>query len=207
MNLDLEEFKSVVTESQHCQRNWDLTQSVPMEHIQFFQHIVEQCPTKQNRVFYKVKFITNRDLITSIYNTTDSFWNYDDSCLIENAQTLANLLVVFIEDKDHMRENRTLDEYTSMDEDGNFAVDIVDSSKAVGVCAGFLNLAARMLGYQTGHYDARHNPDELAEIIGGRPMHAIGIGFADTAKDHNRHQFQEYSYDTYTKEVKSEIIT
>ena len=59
--------------SQHCQRNWDLSRSLPEEDIKTLQTAVTQCSSKQNRVFYKVHFITNRDIIESIYDKTEGF--------------------------------------------------------------------------------------------------------------------------------------
>jgi len=63
-------LEKTITKSQHCQRNWDLTKSIPIEDIKTMKTAVTQCSSKQNRVFYKCKFITNRDLIESIYKET-----------------------------------------------------------------------------------------------------------------------------------------
>ena len=195
-----------IAESQHCQRNWDLTKQISQEDLNVFIHTVKEAPTKQNRVFYKVKFITNRDLIQKLFDTTNSFWNRDKGELITNAQTYANLLVVFLQDQDHSRGHRTLDEYETEDKDGNFRVDPVDEAKAVGVCAGYLNLVARMLGYQTGFYDARHRKDEFDKIVGGRALQCLGIGYKDSNKVWNEHHIEDYKYDLYTKDVKTEVV-
>ena len=117
------ELISTITESQHCQRNWDLSKTIPKEDLDIFIHTVKEAPTKQNRIFYKVKFISDRDLIQKMYDTTNSFWNRDKGELITNAQTYANLLVIFIRDKDHNRNHRTLEEYIGENEEGNFPVD------------------------------------------------------------------------------------
>jgi len=63
-------LEKTIAKSQHCQRNWDLTQSIPVEDIKTMKTAVTQCSSKQNRVFYKCKFITNRDLIEDIYRET-----------------------------------------------------------------------------------------------------------------------------------------
>lgn len=63
-------LEKTITKSQHCQRNWDLTKSIPVEDIKTMKTAVTQCSSKQNRVFYKCKFITNRDVIEDIYKET-----------------------------------------------------------------------------------------------------------------------------------------
>lgn len=63
-------LEKAITKSQRCQRNWDLSRDIPIEDIKTLKTSVTQCSSKQNRVFYKVKFITNRDIIEKIYRTT-----------------------------------------------------------------------------------------------------------------------------------------
>jgi len=63
-------LEKAITKSQRCQRNWDLSKDIPIEDIKTLKTSVTQCSSKQNRVFYKVKFITNRDMIEKIYKTT-----------------------------------------------------------------------------------------------------------------------------------------
>lgn len=63
-------LEKTITKSQRCQRNWDLTKSIPIEDIKTMKTAVTQCSSKQNRVFYKCKFITNREVIESIYKET-----------------------------------------------------------------------------------------------------------------------------------------
>lgn len=63
-------LEKAITKSQRCQRNWDLSKDIPIEDIKTLKTAVTQCSSKQNRVFYKVKFITNRDIIQKIYRTT-----------------------------------------------------------------------------------------------------------------------------------------
>lgn len=202
-----EPLKQTISESQHCQRNWDLTRTIPDADLDVFIHTVKEAPTKQNRVFYKVKFVTDRDLIQRAYETTNSFWNEYKEEKITNSQTLANLLVVFLEDKDHDRDHRTEDEWDQgKGKVGDYPIDPIDVAKAVGVCTGYLTLVANLLGYQTGNYDARHRKDEFNEILGGEVLHCLGIGYKDPDKEWNRHQVEDYNYTLYTKDVKTEII-
>lgn len=63
-------LEKTISKSQRCQRNWDLTKTIPIEDIKTMKTSVTQCSSKQNRVFYKVKFVTNRDVIHKIYQET-----------------------------------------------------------------------------------------------------------------------------------------
>ena len=97
---------NVIPQSQHCQRNWDLTQEVTDEHIEVLKLAVSQCPSKQNNAFYWTHFIKNRELIEKLYDCT---WGYYDrqstsptymgtrteDHVRRNDQCFANLLVVF----------------------------------------------------------------------------------------------------------------
>ena len=63
-------LEKTITKSQRCQRNWDLSREIPMEDIKTMQTSVTQCASKQNRVFYKTVFITDRDVINQVYRKT-----------------------------------------------------------------------------------------------------------------------------------------
>lgn len=63
-------LEKVITKSQRCQRNWDLSKKIPMEDIKTMQTSVTQCSSKQNRVFYKTVFVTDRNIIEKIYRKT-----------------------------------------------------------------------------------------------------------------------------------------
>ena len=67
-----------------------------------FIHAVTECPSKQNVGFYEAHFITNRDVIEAMHDTTKGFsYPKDDGNgglemgYQTNSQVLANLVVVF----------------------------------------------------------------------------------------------------------------
>ena len=103
-------LEKTITKSQRCQRNWDLSREIPKEDIKTMQVSVTDCASKQNRVFYKTKFITNRDIIEKIHantvgarvHTEEGF--YSEEAISTNSQTLANLVVVFCEDDDPLNK-------------------------------------------------------------------------------------------------------
>ena len=96
----------VIPNSQHCQRNWDLTKEVTDEQIEILKLAVTQCPSKQNNAFYWVHFIKNRELIEKLYNCTWGYYDRQSTSPVysgkrtedhvrRNDQCYANLLVVF----------------------------------------------------------------------------------------------------------------
>lgn len=69
MQTTYNDIRKAVIRSQHCQRNWNLDKVIPEEDIDLLVHAVTQCPSKQNISFYKVHFITDRNVI-EIYIVT-----------------------------------------------------------------------------------------------------------------------------------------
>ena len=71
--MNKSDIKKAIIRSQHCQRNWDLSKSIPDEDIEMIKTAVTNCPSKQNVAYYKVIFVTDRDKIERIYETTNGF--------------------------------------------------------------------------------------------------------------------------------------
>lgn len=199
-------LEKTIVKSQHCQRNWDLSRSLPEEDIKTLQTAVTQCSSKQNRVFYKVHFITNRDIIESIYDKTEGFMiNFETREAKKNPQVLANLVIAFSEDRDeHLR---TTEERDTQSKDGD-PERFKDANVALGIAAGYLTYTANLLGYSTGCCQC-FNPEEVGDIIGSkRVMLMMGIGFPD--KTRNRRvdmKDNDFTFPTFTKDIKVEHIS
>jgi len=97
------EIEKAVIKSQHTQRNWDLSKSLPKKDVKTLLHAATNCPSKQNIAFYKLHFIQDRDIIEEIHENTYGFGTYKgrqgatyDPKEVRktetNPQTLANLL-------------------------------------------------------------------------------------------------------------------
>ena len=179
-------LKDVITKSQRTQRNWDLTKTINKEDLDLFKIAVSQCPTKQNRNWYNVVFISDRNKIEQIYNTTDGF-TYEKGKTTTNSQTLANLLVVFCADID------SRDKINS---------DTTDNSISIGIAAAYLNLTAHMLNYKTG-FCACFKNGEVDKIINDtNSMLILGIGHADEKKDRKEHHLNKgFLYPSFNKNV------
>lgn len=208
------EIKKAVIRSQHCQRNWDLTKEIPQEDLDLIIHSATQCPSKQNIAFYKVHFITNRDMIEKIHLKTAGFKNYNTGELETNSQTLANLLIAF-EIEDFISRHKTdnvfrNDEMWSLDQVGKLSSGEKsnlerDAYMAIGIAAGYVNLTSSMLGYATGCC-ACFKDSEIAEIIGvDKPIKLLmGVGFKDESRSRREHHNKpEFIFPT---KMKQEIV-
>ena len=189
MMIDLQK---TIIKSQRTQRNWDLSKSIKDEDLDLFKVAVSQCPTKQNRIWYNIVFVKDRNVIEKIYNTTDGF-TYTEKDTTTNSQTLANLLVVFCIDKD------VRDKVTKSDTN--------NSKISIGIASGYLNLVAHLLNYKTG-YCACFNNKEVNKLLDVENSELIlGIGHPDDSKDRREHhKAKDFLYPTFEKDIKIKVI-
>ena len=188
----INDLKNTIIRSQRTQRNWDLSKSIKDEDLNLFKIAVSQCPTKQNRIWYKVVFVKDRNIIEKIYDTTDGF-TYTENDTITNSQTLANLLAVFCIDEDKRRK---------------ITKSNTDNSKiSIGVASGYLNLVAHLLNYKTG-YCACFDKKEVDKILDVEKSELIlGIGYPDYTKDRREHhKVKDFLYPTFNKDVEIKVI-
>ncbi len=185
------DMKKVIHKSQHCQRNWDLSKEIPQEDIDTMLEAVTQCPSKQNKAFYKVHFITNRDVIEKAHANTVGFGNYltinENTAKFQpqtNSQVLANLLVVFEKYSEDNVQQHPNPEF-EFDTD---AVEAQDRNTAIGIAAGYLNLTGSLLGYSTGCCGC-FQPQKMQEVLGldNEPLLLMGVGYSDETKNRRIH--------------------
>jgi nitroreductase len=176
----VDQVKKAVIKSQHCQRNWDLSKSMPKEDLDLLVFAATNCPSKQNVAFYKVHVITNREVIEKIHEQTSGF-NYDGKTMT-NSQTLANVLFVFTENKGYgqwYKEAVHSDKTETLERDRHMSV---------GIAAGYLNVLASVLGYGTGCCACFSN-ESIKQIldIDSNVVLMMGIGFSDNTKNRRIH--------------------
>ena len=188
----IENLKQIIEQSQRTQRNWDLNKPIKDEDIELFKTAVSHCPTKQNRVWYNVVIIKDRNIIEKIHETTDGF-DYPIGSSTTNTQTLANLLVVFNADKD--KRERVNTDFSSY----------VDTS--IGIASAYLNLTAHLLGYKTGYCNC-FSSKKVDEILGTKKSKLIvGIGHSDNNRNRQEHHLNpDYIYPSFDKSIEIKII-
>lgn len=198
-------IKKSIHKSQHCQRNWDLNRQISEEDLQVLETAVTACPSKQNIVFYKPYFIQDRNVIEQIHATTNGFTvNYETGENQTNSQTLANLLVVLVEDTTWF-DAKTRNVEMKNSQQTNVEDKSMQKNKllSVGVAAGYLNLTATMLGFSTGCCTC-FNGDEIQKILGidDSVMLLMGIGYPDDGKNRREHHSdQNFMFPTFSKKM------
>ena len=192
-------IKKAIVKSQHCQRNWDLSKTIPEQDLELIIDSVTLCPSKQNLAYYDVHVITNRSVIEQIHSKTDGFvLNPNTGETTTNAQTLANLLLVFTKRPlgkntfiNDSHRNEQMDEFLSIEKTSQKAIDRLDKDAhlALGVAAGYCNLTSSILGYRTGCCTC-FDGNGIQQIINSdqEVMLLMGIGFEDRTKNRRIHQ-------------------
>lgn len=198
------EIKKAVTRSQHTQRNWDLTRDIPQEDLDVFVHAVTNCPSKQNFAFYNAHFITDRSIVEKIHDLSLGLgYQNEQGERVEctNPQTLANLVVVFEEATPSEAFLRKFANRDNLDKD----VFKRDRDMAIGIAAGYLNVTASMLHYQTGCcacYDTKGIKDLLD--LENSPVLIMGVGYKDPSRQRREHHTEGVKI---PRRVKEEIKT
>ena len=202
-------LEKAILKSQRCQRNFDLSRSIPEEDIDTLKVAVTQCSSKQNRVFYKAHFITNRDVIQQLYDLTDVFMiNFETRETKKNPQVLANLVVAFSEDLSVDEGLRTTEEIDLGKVLTTKEAKVVgrteqDVFTAVGIAAGYLTYTANLLGYSTGCCQC-FSQVSVGKVLGeDKTFLLMGIGFPN--KDKNRRIDQtdtDFVFPSHNKVIK-----
>lgn len=195
------EIFKAIHRSQHCQRNWDLTRTIPAEDIELIKVAGTQCPSKQNISYFRLHFVTNREKIEELHTYTMGavMWGKNVGpgplggynpmgTVYTNPQTLANLLIVF--------ERKTLEEINSVAdgdtprngevwkkemgiEDEDALRDLErDANIALGISSGYINLVSNLLGYSTGCCQCME-PKKIRDALGMKnvPLLMMGVGY------------------------------
>lgn len=199
-------IEKAVHKSQHCQRNWDLTQEVPEKDIEVMETAITQCPSKQNYAYYKPYIITDRAKIQDIYDQTDGFGRGRTPPISKkNSQVLANVLVAFVADSQVMKD-KTTREFNAVQSQAN-GEETEETKKqrqiSVGIAAGYLNLSASLMGYSTGCCTC-FNPQGVKEILGVQDevLLLMGVGIKDEIRPRReKHDEPDFVFPTLTKEI------
>jgi nitroreductase len=207
--------KSFITSTQHCQRNWDVSKSIPKDHIDIFADAARYCPSKQNYGFYGLKFITDRSIIEQIHDITNPNGNLGFGVPIDptlpiglnnmkfytNPQTLANLLIVYDYRIPYAKQKSVKDQFGHYDYPFQR-----DGDMAIGISLGYLFYIAKSLGYKTGA-NACWDGNLLRNILGEgsdySPAVMLGIGFPN--EDRNSREHHTDPTFTFPQKPKEEI--
>ena len=197
-------IKKSIHKSQHCNRNWDLSKSIPDEDIDLIIESATQCPVKQNLDLYKTHVITDRNLIEKIHSHTEGIiadggthkkGDPEVDVMTTNTQTLANLLLVFTKDYPRTKKTDRSGGYVGPRDDSEIdnpdaPTYIEDRIQSVGIASAYVNFTASMLGYETGCCKC-FDVEAVRKVLGTddreEPLLLMGVGYPDKKRSRLEH--------------------
>jgi nitroreductase len=217
--LEQKDIFKAIHRSQHCQRNWDLDQTIPQSDIDLILESVTQCPSKQNQSFYKVHVLQDRDTIEMVHELTKGF-GISNELTTTNTQTLANMVLVFeASTSERTVQMAYVNRYTCDPDVNVHEIDwhnhewdqnLLESCRqeiqkdehmAVGLAAGYCNITASLLGYSTGCC-ACYDPGTMQKALGlkGNPLLIMGVGIAGSQNRRVHHLDNTIKFPTKKKQ-------
>ena len=196
------EIEKSVIRSQHTQRNFNRDKEIPIEDIKTIITAATQCPSKHNLAFYDLHIIQNRDVIDEIYNTTTNMYVSKEEQIarelesLSNPQVLANLVLVFTKSDFRNSKHEFHKNLKDLVRSVNSHVDNreilkADMNQAVGIAAGYVNIVATLLGYETGYCRCVMDKEKALSLLGidkKVPIILImGIGFKNDGINRRSH--------------------
>ena len=149
--MSIEKEQEAIKHARRCQRNWDLTKTIPQEHIDHWIHLATHAPSKQDESFFDLYVVTDREKIDFLRN--EHSWGFTvgggTDHVVRNPQMGANVMFIF---------NRKMneEEIRNFDKVGN-TKDAYASSRwdnaycSIGIASGIVAFSANMMGYRTGY--------------------------------------------------------
>lgn len=197
------DIKKAVIKSQHCQRNFDLSQEVPADDIDILVHSATNCPSKQNIAYYRLHVITDRQVIEKLHELSPGTHAADKNGLLvptTNSQVLANVLFLYEELHLHNLSQNGNRKWATADE-SDIEVFKRDRATAIGIASGYVNLTASILGYNTGCCQC-FLKDEIRDYLGleNGPAMMQGIGFRNESRNRRLHEKNDLVFPTRKKE-------
>jgi nitroreductase len=227
--VDIDNLKDLLWNSQRCQRNWDLSKSIPSDDIDTMLHAIRSAPSKQNEVHFKVFVVNDYYQRKKIYDGSLNFAHNADGEIDFNSdgtinykkqsQLMANTLFVFCTDKDFTF--RTSESWAAKDITSAGKLDFsTDSSRndaiqkhiryglhSIGIAVGYLLLTAHMLGYKTG-VSGGFNPEPVIQVVNDKnPQLIVGVGYEDKFRDRREEHFEiGRLFPTWNKDIEIKWI-
>lgn len=182
--MSIKEQKLTIETIKKCQRNWDLSKTVPEEHIKHFIDLAYNTPSKQYEAYYDLYVLTNKSLIQQLLDHT---WGFTQSInkntstsevpsISRNPQMGANIYFLWVKKHPETMRNFNLDgtkrSVNDKGRDGN-------SHYAIGVSAGIVAFCAAQLGYVTGFSKNHEHPEFPTfwnDCLNIPTSNSIGIG-------------------------------
>jgi hypothetical protein len=203
--MDLDKEKQIIDTIRKCQRNWDLTKSIPEEHIDHWTYLATNSPSKQDESYFNLYVITNKEKIQLLLDHT---WGHTLEIapkvlkgITRNTQMAANAYFLFTfklpSTNREVHENGQLYDQNGKD----FNERKRNGYLAIGIASGLVAQSAARLGYKTGfsvnHGQRKSNSDtvwkkELTIPEGEEIALGLGIGWPQEGRHRNEHDETEF---------------
>jgi len=213
-------FLKTVKNFQHCQRNFDLSQTVDDSIIDWLLDVGYSTPTKQNLDSFEIVCVKDRKKIKefsiSATNGPDERHFLSASTLaelengrIQNPQTDANLLFLFfIKPETRVSEDRLKRERGDPPPDEFW---IRCTNLEIGLAASAIGIAANTIGMRTGFcrcFDFGALPVEFLEPYNINPKHLqvmLGVGYP-LYDDHTLHTDGKFKSSSFPKDIPRKLV-
>ena len=187
---DMENQKKAIRGARQCQRNWDLTKTVPEEHIDHWIDLATNAPSKQDEAFFDLYVVTDREKIDYLYK--EHTWGFTmlpgiKDWVARNPQMGANVLFIF------NRKMPSVD-IRNNEKDGSFRDPnhpnrVNNQYTSIGIASGIVAFSANQMGYVTGYgknfgfiEEPKHSQDVWGEVLcipkeENHLTYSVGIGY------------------------------
>ena len=203
----IDDIKKAVDIAQRAQRNYDLSKSLPDDHLETLMYVAANSPSKQNETHYSLHVYTDPKTIKSVYDHTKKFtlvndikdtkdlfgidengkyWQNDNQS-VKNSQILANVLFVYVKDEGDARGGTHIVGKQNRDSRA-MALYNEQIDYSIGISIGQVILSATLLGYRTGLCSAMDDSSIKKLLrLSSRPKMLVGIGFPNEGVDRRLH--------------------
>jgi len=203
MNLD--EEKTIIDTIRRCQRNWDLSKSIPEEHIDHWIYIATHAPSKQDQSYFNLYVIKDKQkidyLVNYTYCHTLAVAPGNLKGIIRNPQMGANVYFLFTL-KTPPVNRQVHDTGLFFDQTGKDLPEVTTNGHmAAGIASGLVAYSAASLGYKTG-FNVCHGQKGSAESEVWKSELGIskdetltlglGIGYPQEGRARNEHNETEF---------------
>lgn len=140
--------KRIMQHMQQCQRNWDLSKTIPQDGIDYLLWIAQNAPTKQHEAYFDIHWSTDRETIEYLYQFSwGSTHRKNPPAMWRNSQMNANLYMIFV--------CKVPDTMYNCNNDGTLQDPFGESRwenaiVSVGMAMGLVMRAANKMGLRTG---------------------------------------------------------
>lgn len=211
---------TAVTNSQHCQRNWDLSKNVDTETIEWLMEVGYNTPTKQNLDTFEVVCIKDRSIIQQ-FSKAATNPDYNSNLLSknlklqmkkgrnQNPQTDANLLFLFFhKPTERTSDIRQLREGGDPEDQNKY---LRNTSFEMGLSAGAIAIAANSIGMRSGFCRCMYHDILPQDILSQYNLDKsnleimLGVGYP-LFDDHTTHTDNVYKSPSYSKYTPRKLI-